>query len=59
MCSYPLTFIISLIFQIIERAVTRKPIKKIKKKSKKDKKTAFTEEDFKKFEEEYFDNEPL
>lgn len=49
-----------MIFQIIERAVTRKPVKKIKKKkSKKDKKTAFTEEDFKKFEQEYFDDEPL
>jgi hypothetical protein len=38
--------------KIIERAVTRKPVK-AKKKTKKAQKTAFTEEDFKKFEEEY------
>ncbi|KAJ8924564.1 hypothetical protein NQ315_000713 [Exocentrus adspersus] len=43
-----------IIHQIIERAVTRRPVTK-KKQQEKDKKTVFTEEDFKKFEEEYFD----
>ncbi|RZB40501.1 hypothetical protein BDFB_005743 [Asbolus verrucosus] len=38
--------------QIIERAVTKRPVK-AKPKSKKIQKTAFTDEDFKKFEEEY------
>lgn len=42
------------VHKLIERAVTRRPIKS-KPKSKKSQKTAFTEEDFKKFEEEYFD----
>ncbi|VEN56600.1 unnamed protein product [Callosobruchus maculatus] len=42
--------------KIVERAVTKRPIKKKSKKSKKNQKTAFTEEDFKKFEEEYFDD---
>nr|CAH7713266.1 unnamed protein product [Callosobruchus chinensis] len=42
--------------KIVERAVTRRPIKGKSKKSKKNQKTAFTEEDFKKFEEEYFDD---
>ncbi|XP_072392867.1 active regulator of SIRT1-like [Diabrotica undecimpunctata] len=42
-----------LVKQIIDRAVSRRPIRKIKPKQQK--KTAFTEEDFKKFEEEYFD----
>lgn len=40
--------------QLIERAVTRRPVRSIHKK-KGVKKTAFTEEDFQKFEEEYFD----
>lgn len=40
--------------KLIERALTRKPIKN-KPKEEKEKKTAFTEEDFKKFEEEYLD----
>lgn len=40
--------------QLIERAVTKRPVK-LRKKTKVSKKTAFTEEDFKKFEEEYFD----
>ncbi|KAB0797611.1 hypothetical protein PPYR_08604 [Photinus pyralis] len=38
--------------KIIERAVSRRPIK-AKKVSKKAEKTAFTEEDFAKFEQEY------
>ncbi|KAL3271432.1 hypothetical protein HHI36_021918 [Cryptolaemus montrouzieri] len=38
--------------QIIERSVTKRPITS-KSKKKKDKQTVFTEEDFKKFEEEY------
>lgn len=38
--------------RIIERAVTGRPVK-AKKKKKKEQKTAFTEDDFKKFEEEY------
>lgn len=42
------------LLQIIKRAVTKRPVKKVKK-HKKDNKTAFTEEDFKKFEDEYFD----
>ncbi|XP_018577519.1 active regulator of SIRT1-like, partial [Anoplophora glabripennis] len=42
--------------QIIERAVTKRPVKKVKKQKKDNSKTAFTEEDFKKFEEEYFDD---
>ncbi|CAG9767930.1 unnamed protein product [Ceutorhynchus assimilis] len=41
---------------IIERAVTRRPIKTEKNKQKSTK-TAFTEEDFKKFEEEYLNSE--
>jgi len=41
---------------IIERAVTRRPIKSQSKKSK-DSKTAFTEEDFRRFEEEYLNSE--
>nr|CAI5840984.1 unnamed protein product [Callosobruchus analis] len=41
--------------QIVERAVTKRPIKKKTKKPKKNQKTVFTEEDFRKFEEEYFD----
>lgn len=44
-----------LYLQIIERAVTGRPSKKIENKRKKDKKTAFTEEDFEKFEKEFFD----
>lgn len=40
--------------QIIERAVTRRPVKS-RTKRKTSQKTAFTEEDFKKLEEEYFD----
>ncbi|KAK4877293.1 hypothetical protein RN001_009799 [Aquatica leii] len=39
--------------KIIKRGVTKKPVH-IKEKSKKPKKTAFTEEDFAKFEQEYF-----
>lgn len=39
--------------QIIERAVSKRPIRN-KPKPKKEKATAFTEEDFKRFEEEYF-----
>ncbi|KAK9883802.1 hypothetical protein WA026_001996 [Henosepilachna vigintioctopunctata] len=38
--------------RIIQRNVTKRPVKG-KSKKKKDKKTVFTEEDFKKFEEEY------
>ncbi|XP_975978.3 active regulator of SIRT1 [Tribolium castaneum] len=38
--------------KIIQRAVTRRPVKE-KKKRKKTQTTVFTEEDFKKFEEEY------
>ncbi|EFA00824.1 hypothetical protein TcasGA2_TC003712 [Tribolium castaneum] len=38
--------------KIIQRAVTRRPVKE-KKKRKKAQTTVFTEEDFKKFEEEY------
>ncbi|XP_056632498.1 active regulator of SIRT1-like [Diorhabda sublineata] len=41
----------NLVKQIIDRAVNKRPIRKIKPKT--EKKTAFTEEDFKKFEEEY------
>ncbi|XP_018336096.1 active regulator of SIRT1 [Agrilus planipennis] len=44
----------NIVEKIIERAVTKRPVK-IKKKSK-EKKTAFTEEDFAKFEEEFIDN---
>lgn len=40
--------------QLFERAVTGRPVKQ-RNKSQKSKKTAFTEEDFKRFEEEYFD----
>lgn len=40
--------------KIIERAVTRKPISN-KPPEKKEEQTAFTEEDFKKFEAEYLD----
>ncbi|CAH1968265.1 unnamed protein product [Acanthoscelides obtectus] len=40
--------------KIVERAVTKRPIKKRSKKTK-NQKTVFTEEDFKTFEEEYFD----
>lgn len=40
--------------QLIERAVTKRPVK-LRKKTKGTKKTVFTEDDFKKFEEEYFD----
>lgn len=40
---------------LIERAVTRKSIKN-KPEEKKEEKTAFTEEDFKKFEKEYLDH---
>ncbi|XP_023012379.1 uncharacterized protein [Leptinotarsa decemlineata] len=40
--------------QIIERAVTRRPLTNTPAKEK-DQGTVFTEEDFKKFEEEYFD----
>ncbi|KAJ8978134.1 hypothetical protein NQ317_014189 [Molorchus minor] len=40
--------------KIIERGVTKRPVHIVgKSKKKKDKKTAFTEEDFRKFEEEY------
>lgn len=41
--------------KIIERGVTKKPVcgKPKTKKNKKDKETVFTEEDFRKFEEEY------
>lgn len=38
---------------IIERAVTRRPVRP-KRNSKKSQKTVFTEEDFKRFEEDYF-----
>ncbi|KAJ3664404.1 hypothetical protein Zmor_008579 [Zophobas morio] len=41
--------------KILERAVTKRPVK-AKKKTKKAQKTAFTEEDFKNFEEEYLDS---
>jgi len=40
--------------QLIRRAVTKRPVE-FKNKSKKNQKTAFSEEDFAKFEEEYFD----
>lgn len=42
--------------QIIARAVTRKPLKNLETK-KKSQKTVFTDEDFKKFEEEYMDDD--
>ncbi|XP_019867984.1 active regulator of SIRT1 isoform X2 [Aethina tumida] len=44
----------SLTKQIIERGVLKRPVK-AKPKRKPQKKTAFTEEDFKRFEEEYFE----
>lgn len=39
--------------QLFERAATRRPVRS-KQKKKKSVKTAFTEEDFEKFEKEYF-----
>lgn len=41
--------------QLIERAVTKRPVNIQQRGKKKQKKTVFTEEDFKKFEEEYID----